>query len=451
MSIAVENARAGGLSLSQDAFLAEAADIDSEIERVTSELRGLPLPTGSAGGDRIGWRGRAGMSEGAGPVSVDIDLGEEIPIDGVALVPVYGEPRRLPAGIVFPRRFTVELSNDSGFKGARLMVDRSKEGVRDPGAYPVHFEWRSIVARHIRVKMWRGDADVCGLSEVLALSGNRAVSVGSKATASEDDAELPIWGAENLVDGMSHLGPPVGDKDSRSNGYRSAGEMGPGAEGKWVQVFLQEAMPIDEVRLFPAEPADSADAAGARFPLRFLVECAPNPEFANPVVLADYTGRDFPAPGANPVIIPGRHATCAWVRVTTTLLRGTKPAAMELAEIQVYSGGRNVVRGHYVGASDGYRSKREPFWNEWALTDGFTSQREIVAYPVWLRGLTQRRALEERIRKLREEKAMLAQARASGIAVTATIWTAAALVSAIFVAGYYSWRMRGWSDAGRRK
>ncbi len=70
-----------------------------------------------------------------------------------------------------------------------------------------------------------------------------------------------------------------------------------------------------------------------------------------------------------------------------------------------------------------------------------------MEYPVWLRALSRRHALERRIRNLREEKATLARAQASGIAVTTTIWTVVALVSAVFVGGYYSWRMRGFERA----
>ena len=67
--------------------------------------------------------------------------------------------------------------------------------------------------------------------------------------------------------------------DRPNNGYHSAIYPQPDATA-WVQVDLGATVPIDEIRLFPARPADFPDTPGFGFPTRFHVELSDDPTFA---------------------------------------------------------------------------------------------------------------------------------------------------------------------------
>lgn len=74
------------------------------------------------------------------------------------------------------------------------------------------------------------------LGEIMVLSGGRNVAIGATVDA-ESFTSLPDRSGENLVDGQTDLGLPIGPAQSASNGFLSIAQPVPAAQ-KWVQLDL---------------------------------------------------------------------------------------------------------------------------------------------------------------------------------------------------------------------
>ncbi len=136
---------------------------------------------------------------------------------------------------------------------------------------------------------------------------------------------------------------------------------------KWVQVNLDVSVPIDRIVLHPVRDHMGYFLFG--FPLRFRVEIADEPTFAHPTVLRDETHADFPPFSHAPPAIAGGGHRAKYVRVTATKLwaRTDGVGCFALAEIEVFSHGKNVAVGRSVSALD---SVERDGWTHRAMTDG---------------------------------------------------------------------------------
>jgi signal transduction histidine kinase len=106
-----------------------------------------------------------------------------------------------------------------------------------------------------------------------------------------------------------------------------------------------------------------------------------------------------------------------------------------LAEMQIWSGGKNIAAGQSVAASD---FTEQPGWSAAALVDDFTSSANIVDWPTWLAGLSQRREVEQRLAAIELRRTALTQwwRHAGFIALGGLV------VSALMVALAWSRRQR---------
>src|SRR5262249_50377819 len=108
---------------------------------------------------------------------------------------------------------------------------------------------------------------------------------------------------------------------------------------------------------------------------------------------------------------------------------------LALAEMQVWSRGRNVALGQPVTAFDSVENKG---WSKAALVDGFNSEANILEWPEWLAGLSQRREAEQRIATLEVRRGVILQ-RLQKIGW----WALAALGVLLLLALLgYMWRQR---------
>jgi len=141
---------------------------------------------------------------------------------------------------------------------------------------------------------------------------------------------------------------------------------------KWVQIDLGEAVPIDQVVIAATEEYGFADFG---FPHRFRVETSNRVDFSQKAILADFSGADFPRPGARPVLLEGKKSVARFVRVTATKLwsRRQKGQAktddwiFALGEMAVLSGGR-LAKVKAVTALDSI--EMPPRWAKADLIDG---------------------------------------------------------------------------------
>jgi len=380
--------------------------ISEREQTLRSELAKLPQPPVSQQSERIGWHSQFARSANA-TKWLQLDLGRAEAFDAVVLVPVdvaYGV--HPGPGFGFPPRFRVEVSDDAAFSEPRLLAAYDDADFPNPGNAPVFLSTPGAAGRFIRItatRLWpRDDLALFALGEVFVFC--KGLNIGARANVTASDAynNAPTWEPANATDGQSMLGAPVEVTPAPGNGWHA--RMAHSADtAKWVQVDFGSEMPIDEVRLYPARPKDFPARRGFGFPPRFRVEASNDADFSQPVMLFDQTQSDYVNPAENPVVIPVRDVRARFVRVTATKLwERTEDFIFAFAELEAYSGGKNVALGAAVTSLD---SVEAPSWGRRFLVDGFNSQGRILEVEPWLRGLSRRREIEQALRQLEMERA----------------------------------------------
>ena len=136
---------------------------------------------------------------------------------------------------------------------------------------------------------------------------------------------------------------------------------------KWVQVDLGQPFPINSVKLHSL----NHEVPGFGFPIRFRITASNDPTFAAADIVTDESTKDFPNPGATAVTFPGNGIERRYVRVTATRLfrrtQGDQTCCFALAELEVFSGGKNVALHAPVTALDSVDAYG---WGKEKLTDG---------------------------------------------------------------------------------
>jgi len=439
----------------------EFRQLDDRRRSLQRDLAALPALPDIDHGARLGWRiydypSRPWRSE----AWVEIDFGELVDFEAVALVPAHlATPDFSGPGYGFPVRFRVEAFG----RGAQplTVADFTHTDFPNPGNLPVWLPAAGSCARRIRftaTQPWLLGQGLyaCALGELLVLRGHRNLATGRRGVTvrtSDSRESPPAWSRENLVDGQSVLGAPLGKRppDSATIGHCWHSQLSRRADAvKWVQIDLGRPHPLDEVRLVPARLPQRLHHEGYGFPLRFRVEASDDPDFAQPHLLADHTATAFTNPGFSAVTIPAG-LSARYLRVTATELqhRGDGQYHFALAELQAYAGDTNVALGARVSFLDNLEAG--PNWRPAFLTDGARWENRLGEWPAWLRGLSDRR---ERLAQLAALDTQLAALRLVLTRIVA--WTLAGLAVAAalaLLAAYYRLQLRRTreADALRRR
>jgi signal transduction histidine kinase len=432
----------GGLDRMLHLLSPRLRELDEHSARIQAELPRLPQNPGEQHAESIGWHSQRGSAEQQSWVQVD--LGAVKRFDSIVIIPASsGSGPAGGPGFGFPARFRVELSNKKGFTAPTVVADHTGADFPNPGASPVVISAAGLHGRFVRIvatkRWWSGMYYLCAIGEVMVFRGPINLAAGAPTRASDSNESAPTWGVANLTDGQSFLGPPLEPEISPSNGYLSFIENQPDVS-KWVQVDLGAELPIEEIRIYPARPQDFADRSGFGFPPRFKLEAASDPAFEGAVTLLDYTARDFANPAENPVCVNAHGLRARYVRMTATRLwqRGPKSFVFALAEMEVFSGRKNVAYRKPVESLDSVGGR--PSWRNEALTDGYNSRYRITDWPRWLRGLARRQELERELTSLADARREMVSERLGG-ALRYGIGIAVA-AGLLLIAGIYYSRMR---------
>jgi len=368
---------------------------------------------------------------------VEVDLGREEPVDAVVLVPAPSNSGgSAPAGYGFPLRFRVEAAVATDADERFVLADFTAADFPNPGALPVFLPAHGRTCRVIRITATRlfsdGQRHLLALGELMILRGRRNLAANARITqvrANHSTGAMPVWGKINIVDGHVATGPPEGPQPSPTLGYCSKVwdvHVEPVPQPRWVQVDLGTAVPVDEVCLFPAHPPAFAHRPGFGYPPRCRVELSNDAEFHDVIAVRGFDPdnvlgpKDPGNPGDNMVTFTARGEPARYVRITGEgLFNADGEYILALAEMQVWSGGKNVALGQPVSAFDFVEGKG---WSRQALVDGYNSAANILDWPDWLAGLSQRRETLHSLAELHtREAAVLARYETIGWWVLASV------------------------------
>lgn len=358
-------------------ILPEVREIRAEKDQLRSELALLP--------DAPNWRQhrteRLGYHSGFSPRAdtvewVDIDLGQERVVGGIALLApaLESEDTSMP-GYGFPLRFRVELLPESPEAEPVIIADFTSEDFPNPGALPVWVDGKGMTVRSVRIVATRprreGDKFCLALGEVMVFSGGINIAAGLARGQFDGSRRtlgaVPRWGLANLVDGHSLCGPPRGKMVSPSLGYHSLMvnlRNEPNPVPRWVEIDLGEAVPVEQVRLFPAHPPEFTHRPGFGFPTRAHLELSTDSSRDRPYVVPLLVDTPLAPPQSlvnpadNPVGVPAGGRSARYIRFFATSLHNANGLYnLALAEMEVWSNGRNVAPKGSVRAFDSLESE----------------------------------------------------------------------------------------------
>ncbi|MEO5715263.1 MAG: histidine kinase [Luteolibacter sp.] len=341
----------------------------------------------------LGYRGCRSKVGGADP-SVTLDLGATFPISTIFLIPAQREFLEDPG--IFPKRFTIELSNRQDF-AQRVILYTSGTSVSPPSdGNPVPFSARDS-ARYVRLTVHeghnRGVIDLFGLSEIAVISDREPVSFGASVSSVGHLDSPGIWYPEALTDGRT----PLGIWQNGQKPYNDLGDsvlVGSNDESVSWNIRLDAAAPLDRLVLFPYQLSKSFESSV--FPESISIHLQGEDGKSEETVY-EWTN---PLPGASsmtPLVIPLAGKTAKSVRVTGThpyLIGDQKVQA--LSEIEVWSKGENLAQGLPVTRVHG-----DETMSVTSLTDGYASDKKIIPVSVWLDQLYERARIEHELASLR--------------------------------------------------
>ncbi len=380
-----------------DSKLVKAEDRVTWLEGRVSTLaqhREHALKTG------LGYRGCRPQPGDPDPTVV-LDLGREYPVDSIYLVPAQREFQDDPG--TFPASFTLDLAKKADFSDRTVLYTSAAPSTGPTDGNPVPFRARDV-ARYVRLTVKkghnRGMADLFELSEIAVISKGDPVSFGAKVTATGEMNAPGIWYASALTDGRTPLG-------IWQNGGRPDSVPGDAVQAirldetvSWTVDFEREE-PLDRVVLFPYQIDRSFESSAFPDSLEIRLTRADGSE--DPDVRTWVN----PLPGTTcmtPLVIPLHGAAARSVTVSSLrpcVMGFTKIHA--LAEIQAWSGGTNLAAGLAATREHGGSQTLVT-----SLTDGYSSERLILSFPVWMEQLYERGRMERELGALRPVHRQLA-------------------------------------------
>ena len=410
--------------------------IDKHLDRIERKLLSLPEPYNGPRGSRFGFHSET-IAHQEEPHHLQIDLGKSHPIDSVILVPVH-----LPTlgsageGYGFPLRFKVEVS-DSASSGFQLLVDHTDRDYPNPGRYPVKLPAEKLSGRYVRVTSTRHvpskEGFIWAMEEIMVLSGNYNIGSTMQRSATSSQELYPNWSLQRVNDGISRLSNPHNTDPSPSNGFLSAPSAS-GTDPKWIVIDLGKPLPIEEIRIIPTSSDDPEVIGGRGFPERFIVELSNDPKFETTVWQAGTPSRySLGYPWNSAFIRSCNGKPARYIRVISSLLfaRG-KRHSFALAEVQAYSGGKNVALWKDVHVSDQTPRADATRWAPKFLVDGYSSSHKLIEIPDYIDLVIEKGKLEHtQDQLLRQQEENIAFALASmtagtgvigGIAIFGWIW-----------------------------
>ena len=375
-------------------FSREVQQAEQQLEKLAGELEHLPTLQNISQGERYGFHSGTILKQSE-PHWVQLDLGQNYPIDSLAMVPIH-VPIRGPQGegYGFPLRFKLEVADNAEMNGAVVLVDQTANDVENPGLYPLVFRPEVVTARYVRLTSTKHVATEAGffwaMGELMVLCGNRNVAAECVVTATSHLELFPNWAVNRIVDSQSALGAPVAMEPSPTDGYLSVSSEQPQAD-KWLVVDLGRDFAIDEIRLIGVESEDYEVVGGRGFPKTLMVEIATDPEFKNNVWQMRYSPSILGHPWGSPVVMPCEGSSGRYVRLVGKVLWGReKLYSFALAEVQVYAGNENVALGKKVSVLDAAEKPGSTRWAPKFVVDGYTSSHRLIELPDYLELMVRR-------------------------------------------------------------
>ena len=171
----------------------------------------------------IGWisEGRAKARDSA---SLTVDLGANVLVDAVRLIPAKKPTSDLPSGFGFPRKLTISISetNQPGEQSQWTVL--AEREMRNPGHNPLLVPFDAILGRYVRIdatELWKvfdNYPAFFALSEVEVLAGDENLALGKVVRSPDGMLNIiasggRVWSSAGLSDGFGPDGRLVSTRE----------------------------------------------------------------------------------------------------------------------------------------------------------------------------------------------------------------------------------------------
>jgi signal transduction histidine kinase len=375
-------------------------DLEQRLAAVDHELNQLASLSLLSGVGSVGYRSQAHSSPKA-PESIQIDLGDEVVIDQIVLVPaLWRDTKTGFRADGFPREFKIIAGTASDPVGTVVASYGSSPRLL-PRIAPLVIPCPGTIASWIRVetiimspRAWDGKY-ILQLAEIFVFSGEENVALRRPIQTSSPASSGGLgWDQKYTVDGFV---PYLMDaaEGEQSLAFLSKTDIGEQLSITWD---LGESMPLDRIHFHATDLSDTVPQSisdGFGVPRRFVLEGANDPDFSDTIRLVEYTIESVYDVG--PIIMRRFPITsCRYVRLgvvepfinTLENIKGTQFGA---AEIELFSKGRNVALSIPTQADV---TVNTPVRSLASLTDGRNLYGKIMPVRGWLNQLARRHELE---------------------------------------------------------
>jgi signal transduction histidine kinase len=385
-------------------FNRELRDIEERQKEIMTELNKLPETAIESFLPRaFGYHSGSNRSR---PKWIQIDLGETVTPDSIALFPVTVQVKgETIFGYGFPRAFRIDISDDSEFKSYETMFEGRVDVVDGSRRWPFFKEIGGYEGRYIRVSatgLWRPKdergREAFALSEIMVFKGERNLAVGRSVKSRDTQEKGDRWSRRFVNDGVTAFGIPQGKEESPTFGFRSKSRAS--TTKSWVQIDLEESMPIEEIRIILTDIIGGIPDPTVRFPYPITIQTSENPDMTRADTLGKFTPQQVAQIGNNPLILPVNDGYGRYVRLTVAQSRAAN-MDFSLAEVQIFSENRNVALWKPVlGSHPLIMEGVAPAY----LVDGFSSRKKLVGYQSWVSNLEQRIQLVREWRTIENDR-----------------------------------------------
>lgn len=390
-------------------------ELEQRLEEIDAELDQLAHFSLRSGTGSIGYRS-LDYPDAAHTEWIEIDLKRPQRIDQIVLVPcVWRDTRTGFRADAFPQRFRILAGTDEDKEGSFI----ASYGAHDrllpriaPFVVPCETtaSWVRVEATALTPQSWDGSYNL-QLAEVLVFHGEENITLQKPVTTSTGDkTEGGARSKQFLVDGfLPYL------MDAAHGDQSIAFVSVAGTNEQHVLTFdLGAVQLINRVHLHSTDVGDTiplSTSSDFGVPEHLVAEGATKPDFSDAVRLVEYRKKSIF--DAGPIIMRSFPETaCRYVRLVAVkpyifAQEGLVQSRMGFAEVEIFSGERNVARGTPVSSS---AELDNPARSLSALTDGRNQYGNILSIREWVNQLARRHDLErERPRVARELSARYAR------------------------------------------
>lgn len=367
------------------------------LDRELNHLASLSLLSGVGS---VGYRSQAHSSPNA-PESILIDLGDEVLIDQIVLVPtLWRDTKTGFRADGFPREFRIIAGTASDPVGTVVASYETSTRLL-PRIAPLVISCPRTLASWLRVetvvmspRAWDGKY-IFQLAEILVFSGAENVALRKPVRISSPDLTGGLgWAPKYLVDGFV---PYLMDAAEGAQSLAMISVIGIG-EKPSITFDLGESLPLDRIHYHTTDLSDTVPQSisdGFGVPRRFVLEGANQADFSDAVRLVEYQMESTYDVG--PVIIQRfpvrscRHVRLIAVEPFINTLEQVKGPQFGAAEIELFSHGRNVALAIPAQANFPVNA---PVRSLASLTDGRNLYGRILPVREWFNQLARRHDLE---------------------------------------------------------